>query len=126
MTVTYDPNNVFARILRGEEPCTRVYDDDFALAFEGKNKLAPVHVLVIPKGPFVDLGDFLVRATDAELMGFWRGVAKTIEALNISRPGYNLFSSIGRDHNQSVFHFHVHLTSGKTLKQILSDRSAAP
>ena len=109
MSDTYDTNNIFAQILRGEAPCAKVYEDDFVMAFNDIAEMAPVHVLVIPKGQYINLDDFLEKSSDNELTGFWRGVSKTIEVLNISQPGFNLFTSIGSDHGQDVFHFHVHL-----------------
>ena len=116
----YDPHNTFARIIRGDLPCTKIYEDDFCLAFNDIAELAPVHVLVIPKEPYVDLTDFLNNATNDYIAGFWRGVSKTVKKLEIEKSGYNLFTSIGSDHGQEVFHFHVHVTSGKTLNQVVS------
>jgi histidine triad (HIT) family protein len=116
----YDPHNIFAQIIRGDAPCTRVYEDEWVLAFYDIAQMAPIHVLVIPKNSYVDLQDFLNHANSAEICGFWQGVKKTVEILDVQHSGYNLFTSIGADHGQDVFHFHVHITAGKTLADILS------
>ena len=79
----YDRTNIFARILRGEAPCTRVYEDEFALAFDNIHPAAPVHVLVVPKGEYVSNADFSATAPDALVAGFWRAVAKTATALGL-------------------------------------------
>ena len=75
--MAYDPNNIFARILRGEIPCRKVYEDEWALAFHDINPLAPVHVLVIPKGAYVSMADFSAQASDAEIAGFLRAVGRS-------------------------------------------------
>ncbi len=116
----YNPQNIFAQIIRGDAPCTRVYEDEWVLAFHDIAQMAPVHVLVIPKNPYVDLQDFLNQADPAEMCGFWHGVKKTAEILDVQHSGYNLFTSIGAAHGQDVFHFHVHITAGKALADILS------
>jgi diadenosine tetraphosphate (Ap4A) HIT family hydrolase len=116
----YDDQNVFARIVRGELPSNKVYEDDHVLAFHDIAEMAPVHVLVVPKGPYTSLHDFLGNASDLEISGFWRGVYRTAEKLGIPAVGYNLFTSIGITHGQEVFHFHVHLTSGKPLPEVLN------
>ena len=86
----YDRNNVFARILRGELPCKKVYEDEFALAFHDINPLAPVHVLVIPKGEYVSNADFSAAAPDALVIGFWRAVGATAKALGLDLQGYRI------------------------------------
>ena len=78
--MAYDPSNIFARILRGEIPCRKVYEDEWALAFHDINPLAPVHVLVIPKGPYVSMADFSAEASDAEIAGFLRAVGTVAPA----------------------------------------------
>ena len=92
MSDIYDNNNIFALILRGEAPCTKVFEDEWVLAFNDIAEMAPVHVLVIPKGPYINLSHFLNNATEEEVLGFWNGVAKTADILKISGSGYNLFS----------------------------------
>jgi diadenosine tetraphosphate (Ap4A) HIT family hydrolase len=115
----YDPTNVFARILRREIPCRKVYDDAHVLAFHDINPLAPVHVLVIPKGEYVSMADFLDRAGDAEITGFWRGVARVIAALNLAPGGFRMLSNAGRDAGQEVPHMHLHIFAGRELGPML-------
>ncbi len=79
----YDENNIFAKILRGELPCDRVYEDDHALAFNDIRPQAPVHVLVIPKGPYVSWDDFTAKADDSEIAGFTRAVGNVTRQLEI-------------------------------------------
>ncbi|HEY4253756.1 MAG TPA: histidine triad nucleotide-binding protein [Roseomonas sp.] len=116
----YDPQNIFARILRGEIPCKRVHEDAFALAFHDINPQAPVHVLVIPKGAYVSAADFGSGASDAEIAGFWRAVATTAKALGLEAGGYRVLSNIGADGGQEVPHFHVHIFGGKRLGRMVA------
>ncbi len=111
----YDRNNVFARILRGELPCRKVYEDEFALAFHDINPLAPVHVLVIPKGAYVSQADFCAEAPPEQLVGFWRAVAKVAKDLGLEPDGYRLVANHGPNGGQLVFHFHVHLFAGRQM-----------
>ena len=115
----YDPQNIFARILRGELPSKRVHEDEFALAFHDIAPQAPLHVLVIPKGPYVSAADFHATAPEAEIAGFWRAVAKVAKDLNLEQPGYRLLANVGHDAGQEVPHFHVHLFAGKPLGRML-------
>lgn len=115
----YDPQNIFARILRGELPCKRVHEDEFALAFHDIAPQAPLHVLVIPKGAYVSAADFHATAPEAEIAGFWRAVAKVAKDLNLEEPGYRLLANVGHDAGQEVPHFHVHLFAGRPLGRML-------
>ncbi|MBB3896939.1 histidine triad nucleotide-binding protein [Roseococcus suduntuyensis] len=115
----YDPQNIFARILRGELPCKRVHEDEFALAFHDIAPQAPLHVLVIPKGAYVSAADFHATAPEAEIAGFWRAVAKVAKDLKLEEPGYRLLANVGHDAGQEVPHFHVHLFAGKPLGRML-------
>lgn len=115
----YDPQNVFARILRGEIPCKRVHEDEFALAFHDINPLAPVHVLVIPKGGYVSAADFHAAASDAEIGGFWRMTAKVAHDLGLDTKGHRLLTNMGEDGGQEVPHFHVHLFGGRRLGRMV-------
>ena len=94
-TLPYDDSNIFARILRGEIPSRRVYEDEHALAFHDINPLAPIHILVIPKGAYVSWDDFSARATDAEIAGFVRAVGKVARDLGLVAPGYRLLANAG-------------------------------
>ena len=117
--MAYDQSNVFARILRGELPCKRAYEDDHALAFHDINPLAPVHVLVISKRDYVSLDDFSASASAEELAGFFRAVGETARCLGLSRSGYRLVANAGYDANQEVAHFHVHILGGASLGGVL-------
>ena len=115
----YDNDNIFARILRGEIPAKRVHDDEYALAFEDIAPLAPVHVLVIPKGAYVSFTDFAARASDAEIGGFIRAVGTVARELGLDVSGYRLLSNMGADGGQEVPHLHVHLFGGRRLGPML-------
>ena len=116
----YDAQNVFARILRGEIPCRRVFEDDHVLAFHDIHPLAPVHVLVIPKQPYVSFADFSARATEAEIAGFTRGLGRVASMLGLDQPGYRVLSNMGAHAGQEVPHFHVHLFGGAPLGPMLA------
>ena len=105
----YDRNNIFARILHGELPCKKVYEDDFALAFHDINPQAPVHVLVIPKGEYVSNMDFSATAPTEAIAGFWRAVGTVARQLDLEEGGYRLVANNGAGGGQVVFHFHVHI-----------------
>jgi diadenosine tetraphosphate (Ap4A) HIT family hydrolase len=115
----YDDTNIFARILRGELPCKRVYEDDFALAFHDIHPRAPVHVLVIPKTPHVSLADFSASATPAQIAGFFAAVGAVAKQLNLEQPGYRILANMGAHGHQEVPHFHVHIFGGRPLGPML-------
>jgi diadenosine tetraphosphate (Ap4A) HIT family hydrolase len=111
----YDPNNIFAKIIRGEIPATKVYEDDQILAFNDISRAAPTHVLVIPKGQFINFADFISKANDKEIVDFFKKVSDIAKSLNLTESGYRLISNTGPNASQSVQHFHVHLIGGKKL-----------
>ena len=115
----YDDGNIFARILRGEIPAKRVYEDEHALAFEDIAPQAPVHVLVIPKGAYVSFADFAASASEAEIVGFVRAVGAVGRQLGLDGSGYRLLSNMGPDSGQEVAHLHVHLFGGRALGRML-------
>lgn len=117
--MAYDDGNIFAKILRGEVPCKRVYENDHALAFHDINPLAPTHVLVIPKGPYVSMVDFSAHATTEEVAGFFRAVGETAQRLGVAGSGYRILANSGVDANQEVPHFHVHIFGGAPLGPML-------
>jgi len=119
-TLPYDDGNVFARILRGEIPSTRVHEDEWAIAFHDIAAQAPTHVLVIPRGPYVSWDDFSARASGDEIAGFVRAVGTVARRLNLVAPGYRLLANTGRDAGQEVPHLHVHLFAGRTLGPMLA------
>lgn len=120
--MSYDTNNVFARILRGELPCRKVHEDEYALAFHDINPQAPVHVLVIPRGQYVSMADFGARATPEEITGFFRAVAKTAKLLGVEENGYRFLGNVGADANQEVPHFHVHIFAGGPLGRMIQPK----
>ncbi len=119
-TQPYDNQNIFAKILRGEIPSKRVYEDDFAIAFHDINPQAPTHLLVIPKGAYVSWDDFSARASDAEIAGFIRAVGTVARAAGLVEPGYRLLANIGQDGHQEVPHLHVHVFGGRPLGPMLA------
>jgi histidine triad (HIT) family protein len=119
-TLPYDDSNIFARILRGELPCKKVYEDDHALAFHDINPQAPLHLLVIPKGAYVSWDDFSARADDAEIAGFIRAVGQVARDHDLVAPGYRLLANVGGHSGQEVPHLHVHLFAGQWLGPMLS------
>ena len=118
-TAPYDDNNIFARILRGEIPSRKVYEDEHALAFHDINPQAPHHVLVIPKGRYVSWDDFSATASDAEIAGFIRAVGQVAREAGMVEPGYRLLANIGPDSHQEVPHLHVHIFAGRPLGPML-------
>jgi histidine triad (HIT) family protein len=117
----YDANNIFAKILRDELPCSKVYEDDYALAFNDIRPQAPVHVLVIPKGPYVSWDDFTAKADDAEIAGFTRAIGAVTRQLELDGPGYRLMVNMGRAGHQEVPHLHVHIFGGREFFQMIAD-----
>ncbi len=122
-TRPYDPQNIFAKILRGEIPNRTVYEDEWALAFHDIAPAAPVHVLVIPKGAYVSWDDFSARATEAEIAGFVRAVGAVARQEGLASPGYRLLANHGHDGGQEVPHLHVHLFGGVRLGPMLTKSS---
>ena len=119
-TLPYDPQNVFARVLRGEIPNKTVYEDEWALAFHDIAPQAPVHVLVIPKGAYVSWDDFSARASEAEIAGFVRAVGTVAREQGLVEPGYRLLANIGHHGGQEVAHLHIHLFGGTPLGPMLA------
>ncbi len=117
--MAYDPSNAFARILRGELPCRKVHEDEWALAFHDINPLAPVHVLVIPKGAYVSMADFGSRASPEEVAGLFRAVAKAAEAVDLVESGYRILANTGANAHQEVPHLHIHIFGGAPLGPML-------
>ena len=109
----YDPGNIFARILRGEIPCDKVYEDEWAFAFHDINPQAPVHLLVVPKGAYVSWDDFSAKASDAEIAGFIRAVGAVARDAGQVDPGYRLLANLGQHGHQEVPHLHVHVLGGR-------------
>lgn len=119
-TLPYDESNIFARILHGEIPARKVYEDEHAFAFHDINPQAPVHILVIPKGRYVSWDDFSTRASDAEIAGFVRAVGRIARDEGLVAPGYRLLANVGAASGQEVPHLHVHLFGGRRLGPMLA------
>jgi histidine triad (HIT) family protein len=119
-TLPYDDSNIFARILRGEIPSIRVYEDEWAIAFEDIAPQAAVHTLVIPRGRYVSWDDFSARASDAEIAGFVRAVGEVARRKGLVESGYRLLANVGRHGGQEVPHLHVHLFGGEPLGRMIS------
>lgn len=117
----YDTNNIFARVLRGEIPSRKVYEDEWAFAFHDINPQAPTHILVVPKGPYCSFADFSTEASDAEIAGFMRAVGKIARDLGLEAPGYRVLANMGPHSGQEVPHFHVHLFAGKPLGRMIAE-----
>ena len=115
----YDKENIFAKILRGEIPCDKVYEDEHALAFCDINPQAPVHVLVIPKGPYINTDDFSAKASDVEIAGYIRAVGHVVRELGVVDEGFRTLANNGPDAHQEVPHFHTHVFAGRDLGQMI-------
>ena len=120
MAYTYDPQNIFAKILRGEIPNNTVLETDHSLAFHDIAPQAPTHILVIPKGAYVTYDDFAANASDAEIVGFTRAIAKVCADAGVEDAGFRLVSNAGRDGVQEVPHLHVHVLAGRNLGPMLT------
>jgi histidine triad (HIT) family protein len=119
-TEPYDNSNIFARILRGEIPSKKVYEDEHVLAFHDINPLSPTHILVIPKGPYVSWDDFSQKASDEEIAAFVRAVGKIAREAGLVDDGYRLLANTGLNSGQEVPHLHVHIFAGRPLGPMLA------
>lgn len=117
----YDDNNIFAKIVRGEIPSKKVYEDDHTLAFHDINPQAPQHILVIPKGRYISWEDFSAKASDAEIGAFVRAVGHVAREAGLAETGYRLLANIGRHGHQEVPHLHVHIFGGRQFGAMLAD-----
>jgi diadenosine tetraphosphate (Ap4A) HIT family hydrolase len=124
--MAYDDDNVFARILRGELPCNKVYEDDHALSFHDINPQAPLHVLVIPKGKYVSLADFSANAPAEAQAGLMRAIGEAARALGLEDDGYRVLTNCGRDSHQEVMHLHFHIFAGRPLGPMLEGGDLPP
>jgi histidine triad (HIT) family protein len=118
--MSYDSHNVFARILRGEIPCKKLYEDDYALAFHDIAPSAPVHVLVIPKAPYRDYMDFVTHAAPEMLQGYFAAIRTVAVQLGVGE-NFRLITNNGAGAGQSVFHFHMHLLAGKPMGALVGE-----
>jgi histidine triad (HIT) family protein len=119
-TQPYDDSNIFARILRGELPANKVYEDEHVLAFHDINPLAPAHILVIPKGAYVSWDDFSAKASDAEIAAFVRATGRIAREAGLVESGYRLLANSGPNSGQEVPHLHLHIFAGGPLGPMLA------
>ena len=120
--MNYDNNNIFAKILRGEIPCDKIYEDDFVLSFYDISPQKKIHALVIPKGKYINLDDFTVNASTEEIVGLLKGINIVAKKLGISvdtGKGYRALANISEDGGQEVPHLHFHLFGGEKLGKMI-------
>lgn len=122
--MVYDSNNIFAKILRGDIPCDKVYEDDHVLAFNDIAPQAPTHILVIPKGAYVSIDDFGANATAEEIKALYAAVAKIAEDKGLKTSGFRTIANTGLNGGQEVAHFHLHILGGKKLGPMLATKAA--
>ena len=120
--MTYDKNNIFAKILRGEIPCKKIYENDYILSFYDINPQKKIHVLVVPKGKYIDLDDFNAKASDKEIVGLLKGISIVAKKLGISLDtgkGYRALSNLSEHGGQEVLHLHFHLFGGERVGKMV-------
>lgn len=120
MNISYDKNNIFAKILKSEIPCNKILENEHTLAFSDINPQAPIHILVIPKNPYINFYDFTKNASIDEVKFFWELVNDVIDHLKFEHKGFRLITNSGQDGNQDVPHFHVHVLGGKNLGRMIN------
>jgi histidine triad (HIT) family protein len=113
--MAYDKNNIFAKIIRGEIPCDKVYENDYVLAFKDIRPKAEVHVLVIPKNEYISIDDFGTKASPEEIKAFFQAVSQIAKDLGIEEKGYRVIANHKPNSGQEVYHFHVHILGGQPL-----------
>ena len=116
----YDKNNIFAKILRGEIPCKKIYENEYALAFHDINPQKKIHALVIPKGEYIDLDDFNKKASDKEIVELNKAISHVSNLLKVSEKGYRILSNIGSDGGQEVPHLHYHIFAGEKVGKMVT------
>ena len=122
--MTYDKNNIFAKILRGEIPCKKIYEDEYVLSFYDVNPQKKIHALVIPKGAYVNLDDFSSKASEKEIVGLIKGIGTVAKKLGVSEVvkgrGYRSLVNVGGDGGQEVPHLHFHIFGGEKVGKMVS------
>ncbi|MBW8309147.1 MAG: histidine triad nucleotide-binding protein [Candidatus Paracaedibacteraceae bacterium] len=113
--MSYDVNNIFARILRQEIPCNKVFEDEKVLAFHDVYPKAPIHILIIPKGEYINFHDFHQKADPETITHLYKKVTDIIEQFGLQKPGYRLITNCGLNGGQEVPHYHIHLVGGDKL-----------
>mgnify|MGYP003706247957 FL=1 len=121
--MSYDDDNIFAKILRGEIPCNKIYEDDFILSFHDISPQKKIHALVIPKGKYIDLDDFSSNASSEEMVGLIKGINLVAKKLGISTDlgkGYRALTNVSDDGGQEVSHLHFHLFGGEKVGKMVA------
>ena len=120
--MSYDNNNIFAKILRGEIPCKKIYENKFVLSFYDINPQKKIHALVIPKGSYKDLDDFVEKAKEIEIIELFKGINHVAKILKVSNAdgGYRTLTNIGRNGGQEVPHLHFHICGGEKIGKMVS------
>lgn len=118
----YDDNNIFAKIIRGEIPCKKIYENKFVLSFHDISPQKKIHALIIPKGEYIDLDDFIKNATEKEILEFFRGLTHVAKLLKVSSidGGYRSLANIGKNGGQEVPHLHFHIFGGEKIGKMVS------
>ena len=119
MNKLYDQNNIFAKILRSEIPCNKILENENSLAFSDINPQATIHILIIPKKPYLNFHDFTKNASLIEVESFWKLVNDVIEYTAVDEEGFRIITNSGKNGNQDVPHFHVHLLGGNNLGRMI-------
>lgn len=119
MADAYNPENIFAKILRGDIPCKKVYEDEHVLAFHDIHPQAPSHILVLPRGAYVSMDDFTEKASDAEIAALFRALGKIARQEGLDASGYRVISNCGGNGGQEVPHLHLHLLGGRRLGRMV-------
>ena len=120
--MSYDENNIFAKILKGDIPCKRIYEDEYVLSFYDINPQKKIHALIIPKGKYIDLDDFNRRASDKEIVGLIKGISIVAKKLGISvnnGKGYRALANVSEYGGQEVPHLHFHLFGGEKVGKMV-------
>ncbi|MGB0934850.1 MAG: histidine triad nucleotide-binding protein [Alphaproteobacteria bacterium] len=117
--MSYNTDNIFAKIIRGEIPCDKIYEDDHVMAFHDKFPQAPIHALVIPKGSYISADDFGANASAEEITALYRAVSHIARDLGVAEDGYRLIANHRKNAGQEVDHYHVHILGGKPLGPML-------
>ncbi len=117
--MSYNPQNIFAKILRGEIPCSKIYEDEHVLAFNDINPQAPVHILVIPKGAYISIDEFGAQASAAEIKAFFAAIDKIVDAQGLKENGFRCIANTGDHGGQEVPHFHMHILGGKVMVRMV-------
>ena len=122
--MAYDKNNIFAKILRGEIPCKKIYEDEYVLAFYDINPQKKVHALVIPKGKYMNLDDFSSKASEKEIIGLIKGISLVAKKIGVSDEvkggGYRSLVNVGENGGQEVLHLHFHIFGGEKIGRMVS------